>query len=147
MRHARWAARATAAGALLFLAGLGPPGAHPPPPMLQQAKLGFSYLSAEQYKDLWRRADDYALAESFLKQCGQPPHIERRMRLAVRDCIEARALDRVAAYFRRKVAEHSTKQTFACETEQSKALIKTIRGKIDRAVEEVRSMCRSCLIC
>jgi hypothetical protein len=96
---------------------------------------------------LWRRADDYALAEVFLKACSSPPYIERRMRMAVRDCIEARALDRVAAYFMRKVTEFSAKHTFVCDTDHSKALVKSIRGKVDRAVEEVRQMCRSCLFC
>ena len=128
MRHARWAARATAAGALLFLAGLGPPGAHPPPPMLQQAKLGFSYLSAEQYKDLWRRADDYALAESFSSSAGQPPDIERRMRWLCGIASRPRARQG-SRLFRRKVAEHSTRADLCCETEQSKALIKTIAAK------------------
>ena len=132
---------------LLFLAGFGPPAPAPLPRVAEPAKLGFSYLSPEQQKDLWRRADDYALAEVFLKACGSPPYIERRMRMAVRDCIEARALDRVAAYFRRKVAEFSAKHTFVCDTDHSKALVKSIRGKVDRAVEEVRQMCRSCLFC
>jgi hypothetical protein len=147
MRGMRLMGELLAALALLLLAGFGPPGIGPLPPAAEPAKLGFSYLSAAQQKDLWRRADDYALAEAFLRACGSPPHIERRMRLAARDCIEARALDRVAAYFRRKVAEFTAKHTFACDTEQSKALVKTIRSKVDKAVEEVRSMCRACLFC
>jgi hypothetical protein len=147
MRFMRRTRELLTAFGLLLLAGFAPPALAPSPPAAEPAKLGFSYLSPEQQKDLWRRADDYALAEVFLKTCGSPPYIERRMRMAVRDCIEARALDRVAAYFRRKVAEFSSKHTFACDTDHSKALVKSIRGKVDRAVEEVRSMCRSCLFC
>jgi hypothetical protein len=98
-------------------------------------------------QDLWRRADNYALAEAFLKQCGAPSFVERRMILAARDCIEARALGRVAAYFRKKLAELSTKHVFLCDSPQSKALIKSTRARIDHDVEEVRSMCRACLIC
>ena len=147
MRSAQFTARLLAIVGLLLLAGFSPPSAPSTPRISAPAKLGFSYLSAAQQKDLWRRADNYALAEAFLKQCGAPAHIERRMRLAVRDCIEARALDRVAAYFRKKVAEYTSKHTFACETEQMKALIKSTRAKVDQAVEEVRSMCRSCLFC
>jgi hypothetical protein len=128
------------------MAGLAPPAKPPAPTLAVRAKLGFSYLTAAQLKDLWRRTDEYALAEAFLKQCGAPPFVERRMRLAARDCIEARALDKVAAYFRRKVAEAS-KRTFICDTDEAKAIMKTVRARIDRDVEEVRSMCRSCIFC
>ena len=87
---------------LTLLAGFGAPRAPQALSSVEPAKLGFGYLTAAQVKDLWRRADTYAMAEAFLKQCGSPSYVERRMRLAARDCIEARALDRVAAYFRRK---------------------------------------------
>jgi len=132
---------------LLLLAGFGAPRISEHFPAAQPVKLGFSYLSHAQMQDLWRRADNYALAEVFLRQCGSPSHVERRMMLAARDCIEARALYRVAAYFRKKVAELSSKHAFVCDTDQSKALVKSTRAKIDRDVAEVRSMCRACLIC
>jgi hypothetical protein len=133
--------------ALVLLAGFGAPTIGMHSPSTQRVKLGFSYLSQAQIQDLWRRADNYALAEAFLRQCGSPSHVERRMMLAARDCIEARALNRVAAYFRKKVAELSNAHVFLCATDQSKALIKSTRAKIDRDVEEVRSMCRACLFC
>jgi hypothetical protein len=133
--------------ASLLLMGLGMPRTVEPVSAVEPAKLGFSYLTREQYKDLWRRADNYAMAEAFLTQCGAPSHVERRMRHAARDCIEARALDRVAAYFRRKMAEFTAKHKFVCDTEQSKALIRSTRAKIDSDVAEVRSMCRSCMFC
>ena len=132
---------------LLLLTGFSTPRIGVRLPATQPVKLGFSYLSQAQERDLWRRAETYALAEVFLRQCGSPSHIERRMMLAARDCIEARALNRVAAYFRRKVTELSTRHTFVCDTDHSKALVKTTRARIDRDVEEVRSMCRACLIC
>jgi hypothetical protein len=131
----------------LLLTGFGAPRIDERFPATQPVKLGFSYLSHAQVQDLWRRADNYAIAEVFLKQCGSPSHVERRMMLAARDCIEARALNRVAAYFRKKVAELSSKHTFVCDTDQSKALVKSTRARIDRDVAEVRSMCRACLIC
>ncbi len=135
-------------GLSLFLfAGFGAPRAPETQSPVEPAKLGFAYLTAAQLKDLWRRADTYAMAEAFLKQCGSPSFVERRMRLAARDCIEARALDRVAAYFRRKLAEFSGKHAFVCDTDHSKALIKDTRRRIDNDVAEVRSMCRACLIC
>lgn len=111
------------------------------------AKVGFSYLSAAQLKELWRLTGEYALAEVFLKQCGSPSFVERRMHLAARDCVEAQALNRVARYFRQKMAELSTKYVFACDSAQSKELIKATHAKINAAVEEVRSMCRACLFC
>lgn len=134
------------AAALVLLPGFGVPTISERFSSTQQIKLGFSYLSQAQVQDLWRRADNYALAEAFLKQCGSPSFVERRMIMAARDCIEARALSRVAAYFRKKVAELSG-QIFVCTTDQSKALIKSTRARIDRDVEEVRSMCRACLFC
>jgi hypothetical protein len=132
---------------LLLLAGFGAPRIGERLPSAVPVKLGFSYLSQAQVQDLWRRADNYALAEVFLKQCGSPSHVERRMMLAARDCIEARALNRVAAYFRKKVAELSSRHTFVCDTDRSKALVKSTRAQIDRDVAEVRSMCGACLIC
>ena len=120
---------------------------HPARPIAEPIKLGFSYLSAAQLNELWRLTGEYALAEVFLKQCGSSSHVEQRMRLAARDCIDARALNRVAGYFRRQMAELNTKHTFVCDTDQSKALIKSTRAKIDAAVEEVRSMCQACLFC
>jgi hypothetical protein len=132
---------------LLLLPGFVAPRIGERSPLAQPMKLGFSYLSQAQMKDLWRRADNYAMAEAFLRQCGSPSHIERRMMLAARDCIEARALNRVAAYFRKKVAELTSKHTFVCDTDQSKSLVKSTRAQIDRDVAEVRSMCRACLIC
>jgi hypothetical protein len=149
MNHARIMAGVFAVLGMLLLAGFGPlrGGEARVPPIAEHAKLDFSYLSPAQVQDLWKRADNYALAEAFLRQCGSPSHVERRMYLAVRDCIEARALNRVAAYFRKKMAEMSTKQTFICDTEQAKSIMKNIRARIDHDVEEVRSMCRSCLFC
>jgi hypothetical protein len=123
------------------------PSAMAPSQVLLPVKLGFSYLSKTQVEQLWRLADNYAMAEAFLKQCGTPSWVERRMMLAARDCIEQRALNRVAAYFKTKLARYSTEQKFACDTEPAKALVKTVRAKIDAAVEEVRSMCRACIFC
>jgi hypothetical protein len=148
MNHARIMAGVFAVLGMLLLAGFGPlRGSDTRVTIAERAKLDFSYLSAAQVQDLWKRADNYALAEAFLRQCGSPSHVERRMYLAARDCIEARALNRVAAYFRRKMAELSTKQTFVCDTDQAKSIMKNIRARIDHDVEEVRSMCRSCLFC
>lgn len=147
MSYVRRVGSLLAGAGLLFAAGFGPLAIPPAPPMSEPAKLGFSSLSQAQMQDLWRRADNYALAEAFLKQCGAPSFVERRMFMAARDCIEARALNRVAAYFRKKVAQFSAERVFLCDTEQSKALVKSTRAKIDRDVEEVRSMCRSCLFC
>ena len=132
---------------LALLTGFGIPRIGEHLRAAKQIKLGFAYLSQAQVKDLWRRADNYAMAEAFLKQCGSPSHIERRMILAARDCIEARALNRVAVYFRHKLTELSGRYTFVCDTDQSKALMKTARAKIDHDVEEVRTMCRACLFC
>jgi len=148
MRHARYLGGLFAGiVGLLLLAGFGPPQRHSPEPLPQPAKVGFSYLSAAQLKELWRMAENYAMAEVFLRQCGAPPHIESRMRLAARDCIEARALNRVAAYFRRKVAELTGRQAFVCDSDRSKALVKTVRAKVESAIGQVRSMCRACLFC
>jgi hypothetical protein len=54
---------------------------------------------------------------------------------------------RVAAYFRKKIAELSSRYTFVCDTDQSKSLVKATCAQIDRDIEEVRSMCRACLFC
>jgi len=146
MAHARMMPAASIAVVSFLLMALTPPFVEPNGYLLP-AKLGFSYLSKAQVEQLWRLADNYAMAEAFLKQCGAPSWVERRMMLAARDCVEQRALNRVAAYFRAKLARYSGEQKFVCDTEPAKALVKTIRVKIDAAVEEVRSMCRACLFC
>jgi hypothetical protein len=147
MDHPRIALRLLAGTGLLLLAGFAAPHRLPPGSIAEPAKVGFSYLSASQLKELWRLTENYAMAEVFLRQCGSPPHIESRMRVAARDCVEASALNRVAAFFRKKVTELTGRQTFACDTEQAKALVKSTRAKIDAAVAEVRSMCQACLFC
>ena len=147
MDRARLLVAAMSLLGVLLLGGFGPVRIDAHKPAWQPAKLGFSYLSQAQMQDLWKRADTYALAEAFLKQCGSPSYVERRMMLAARDCIEARALQKVAGYFRRKLAEFTGTRTFICETEESKKLVKMTRFQIDRDVAEVRSMCRACLIC
>jgi hypothetical protein len=135
---------------LFILAGFGPPKLAAPqsrPAELHTIKLGFSYLSSAQVKDLWHRADRYAEAEAFLRHCGSPSHIERRMTLAARDCIERSALQRVAGYFRRKMTEFSTTKKFICDTPEAKRIAQNVRAQIDRDVAEVRSMCNACIIC
>jgi hypothetical protein len=130
-----------------LLTGFSPVPRPAPAPAVTPVKLGFDYMTPEQVVDLWRRADHYALAEAFLKHCGHPPNIERRMHQAARDCIEPRALHKVAVYFRSKVMEMGRKHNFVCDTPEAKKVIKNARAKIDRDVEEVRAMCRACFIC
>ena len=114
---------------------------------LHRAKLAFSYLTPEQVTDLWRRADRYAEAEAFLKKCGQPSHIERRMWQAAGPCIEEEALRKVATYFRTKVLQFGQQKQFICSSPEAKRIIASVRAKIDSDVEEVRGMCAACIIC
>jgi hypothetical protein len=116
-------------------------------PVVHQAKLAFSYLTPEQVADLWRRADRYAEAEAFLKKCGQPSNIERRMWQAVSPCIEEAALKKVATYFRSKVLQFGQQKQFVCTSPEAKRILGSVRSKIDSDVEEVRGMCSACIIC
>ena len=62
---------------------LAPPMAAIPSAPVIKAKLGFTYLTKAQEQDLWRRADQYAMAEAFLKQCATVSNIEpRRVKIA-----------------------------------------------------------------
>jgi len=131
----------------LMLAAFVSPPADDGQAIAVRVKLGFSYLSKAQLHELWRLIDNYAAAEAFLRQCGSPSHVDRRMMLAARDCIEQGALNRVATYFRGKVLLLIRRESFVCDTEATKALVKDIRAKIDKAVDEVRSMCRACIFC
>ena len=131
----------------LTLAAFAPSPADDREAIAVRVKLGFSYLSKAQMQELWRLVDNYAAAEAFLRQCGSPSYVDRRMMLAARDCIEQGALNRVAAYFRGKVLQVIRRESFMCDSEPAKALVKDIRAKIDKAVDEVRSMCRACILC
>ena len=137
-----------AAALLMGFAGTSPrPGPLPAPLPLHQAKLAFSYMTPEQIADLWKRADRYAEAEAFLKKCGQPSNIERRMWQAVSPCIEEAALRKVVIYFRSKVLQFGQTKQFICHTPEAKKVIGTVRLKIDADVDEVRGMCAACIIC
>lgn len=131
--------------ALVLGAAVGP--VERPGLPVEPVKLGFNYLTVSQTQDLWRRADAYALAEAFLKRCGAPSFVERRMRLAADACIEKQALDKVAAYFRGKVAEFGRSRNFICDTPEARKLVRSVRERIDKDVDEVRTMCRNCFIC
>ena len=126
-------------------APVAPPAVSQPPAI--EAKLAFSYMTEEQVKDLWRRADRYAEAEAFLKKCGLPSNIERRMWQAVGPCIEDAALRRVATYFRSKVLQFGQQKQFICHTPEAKRVLSSVRARIDSDVEEVRGMCAACIIC
>jgi hypothetical protein len=124
-----------------------PPAATRAAPATIDVKLGLETLTEKQRADLWRRADQYAMAEAFFKQCGKPAGIESRMTWAAQACIKPEALATVTVYFRRKVKEFSTRFRFDCESQKARAMMKTAREKIDKDVAEVRAMCDSCLIC
>jgi hypothetical protein len=110
-------------------------------------KLGFDYLTPVQYKELWKRADNYAMAEAFLRRCGKPSFLEARMRAAASPCIRPEALHRVAAYFRRKVSHFMQQQSYVCESPEARKLVVYLRARIDHDVAEVRSMCNACIFC
>lgn len=114
---------------------------------VHKAKLAFDYLTPEQVTDLWKRADRYAEAEAFLKKCGQPANIERRMWQAAGACIEDAALRKVATYFRARVLQFGQQKQFVCHTPEARRIIGSVRAKIDSDVEEVRGMCAACIIC
>ena len=128
-----------------FAAPTGKPAAGAPD--VHKAKLAFNYLTPEQVTDLWKRADRYAEAEAFLKKCGQPANIERRMWQAASPCIEDAALRKVATYFRAKVLQFGQQKQFVCGSPEAKRIIRSVRAKIDSDVEEVRGMCAACIIC
>ena len=133
----------------IMLGGFSPPRVASPQaaPPVQQIKLNFSYLSKAQEQDLWKRADQYALAEAFLRQCATASNIERRMMQAASPCIETRALLKVAGYFRAKLAHFSKTYKFECGTPKAGEQARSTRAKIDSDVNEVRAMCLSCMIC
>jgi hypothetical protein len=140
-----------AAVVALMLAGFAPPASLPRGVMqstpVQPVKLGFDYLTPVQYKELWKRADAYAMAEAFLRKCAKPSFIEVRMRAAAAPCVKPDALHRVAIYFRNKVAQFSRQHNYICDTEQSRSLVRYLRARIDQDVNEVRSMCSACFFC
>jgi hypothetical protein len=152
MRERSWLtalALAVAAPVAAVLMGFAAPISKPIAAVsdVHKAKLAFSYMTPEQVADLWRRADRYAEAEAFLKKCGQPANIERRMWQAAGPCIEDAALRKVATYFRTKVLQFGQQKQFVCNTPEAKKIIGSVRAKIDSDVEEVRGMCAACIIC
>ena len=142
---------AFAAVIALLLAGFAPPPSavrtDAGSSYITPAKLGFDYLSPVQYKELWKRADGYAMAEAFLRKCAKSSFVEARMRAAVSACVTPDALNRVALYFRSKVAQFTRQNAYICDTEQSRSLVRQLRTRIDQDVAEVRSMCSACFFC
>jgi hypothetical protein len=142
---------AFAAVIALLLAGFAPPPSavriDAGRSYVTPAKLGFDYLTPVQYKELWQRADGYAMAEAFLRKCAKSSFVEARMRAAASACVTPEALNRVAVYFRGKVAQFSRQNAYICDTEQSRSLVRQLRTRIDQDVAEVRSMCSACFFC
>lgn len=142
---------ALAAVIALLLAGFAPPPSalriEPGNSHITPVKLGFDYLTPVQYKELWKRADGYAMAEAFLRKCAKSSFVEARMRAAASACVTPDALNRVALYFRSKVAQFSRQNAYICDTEQSRSLVRMLRARIDQDVTEVRSMCSACFFC
>jgi hypothetical protein len=152
MRLRSWSKHGWSAAMLLSVAalmGFALPAPAPVTPAndLHRAKLAFNYMTPEQVADLWKRADRYAEAEAFLKKCGQPSNIERRMWQAAGPCIEEEALRKVATYFRSKVLQFGQQKQFVCTSPEARKIISSVRAKIDSDVEEVRGMCAACIIC
>lgn len=143
-----WATIAAGVCLAIVLTGFAvPPSAPAREALAEPAKLPFSYLTPEQVADLWRRADRYAEAEAFLRKCGKPSNIERRMIQAAGACIDEAALKKVAAYFRSKLLQFGQQKNFVCDTPQAKQVLQSVRTKINSDVEEVKAMCAACLIC
>src|SRR5262249_60214281 len=85
MDHLRVAVRLLAGTGLLLLAGFAAPHRLPPGSIAEPAKVGFSYLSASQLKELWRVTQNYAMAEVLCPACGPPPPTRKPTPRARRD--------------------------------------------------------------
>lgn len=112
------------------------------------AKMGIESLSEGQVAELWKMVKEYATVEAYLNACGQPAHIERRMRAAAGSCVSNEALKLVSERFRSQAAHWQKYVTpDMCSSVEGKKRIEVFRNMIERQVSEAATMCRMCLTC
>jgi hypothetical protein len=130
-------------------------GNAPPPPGIVQVKLGFSAMSNDERKNLWKMVDQYATIDALQEFCGKKLHLQRRAWRAVGTCVERRALKRVFSVFRSKKAKYlKAWKELHGEPERKKTLCKRFRLKLveyakimSGQISEAANMCSKCFFC
>jgi hypothetical protein len=109
-------------------------------------KFGLEALTPEELATLWDRADYYALAEAMLTNCGKASNMEKRMVDAVKNCVEASALQKVVDHYRERLSHYKVEQKHLLCGKGERQL-QELSALIDKDISEAARECSTCVIC
>lgn len=133
---------------MLIVALLLPVAAHAGEGALLDVKLGMNAMTTSQAAQLWEDVELYARFEAFLAACGKSSNIEKRLRAAAQDCVDAPSLQKVEDRFRALKAGHIREShRLQCNTDFGKNYTTAIYKAVDEAVANVTRACKACFIC
>ncbi len=111
-------------------------------------KVGLDYMSAEERKKFFKTVDQYAHAEAIMTVCSKRTGLERRVFLAAKPCVTAKALARVRRYYRSRLHHHKGRiNPHACRLPKVRQLFPKIRTAVSKLVEQIKTTCAMCLFC
>ncbi|MBL8571424.1 MAG: hypothetical protein JNK84_20300 [Phreatobacter sp.] len=135
--------RSLLTAAALVLAA-APAAAQSIPPAAQGVAHGdyhLGLLNDSQRADLMRRLDSYAVVEVFLRACGRPPALERRIRHIVSGCIRPDSIETLAGHYRRAVASRENLR-WDCVSTGGRQMIEKSETAIRLTVADLTRLCR-----
>lgn len=97
-------------------------------------------LTPGQKELLFQRVDSYAHVESFLKFCGRPPALERRVRRTVQGCVAPATLEVIAAHFHRSLAARAATR-WNCETDEARRMVVRSEQALEAAFADLKRAC------
>ncbi len=126
---------------LLAALSLAPASLAAPPVQAQSHEsYRLDMLTPGQKELLFQRVDSYAHVESFLKFCGHPPALERRVRRTVQGCVAPASLEVIAAHFRRSLAARAATR-WNCDTDEARRMITRSEQALETAFIDLKRAC------
>ena len=112
------------------------------------AKVGLSYISAKERKELFKLVDQYARAEAVMMVCSKSTRLESRVFRAARPCVTKKALGRIRWYYRKRLSSHKTAVVKeACTLPSVKKAVPRIRSAVSKLVAQIHKTCSMCFFC
>jgi hypothetical protein len=121
-----------------------PAAAQTIPPAAQGVSHGnyhLGLLNDSQRAELMRRLDSYAVVEVFLRACGRPPALERRVRHIISGCIRQDSIETLAGHYRRAIASRESLR-WDCVSTGGRQMIEKSENAIRLTVADLTRLCR-----
>ncbi|MGQ0673601.1 MAG: hypothetical protein ACT4N2_12100 [Hyphomicrobium sp.] len=111
------------------------------------AKFGWDSLTKAQRVKLDEDIDFYALMEAYHIECETPLNFEARIRKVIEACIEPSVLDEASRLFRQRIMAHRAAGIKCAESEETRKIVKDLKGLATRAIERANKQCQNCFFC